>query len=96
MFRQGVQGISELVTETGLINVDFSHIKNIMTRGGGTLMSIGTGSGPNKVHQAIEKASSSLLDDTDLYSSSAMIANFTGSEDMSFRDVWMHWRRFRT
>ena len=59
-----------------------------MTRGGGALMSIGTGSGPNKVHQAIEKAlHHPLLDDTDLYSSSAMIANFTGSEDMSFRDV---------
>lgn len=88
VLRQGVQGISELVTETGLINVDFSHIKNIMTRGGGALMSIGTGSGPNKVHQAIEKAlHHPLLDDTDLYSSSAMIAIFTGSEDMSFRDV---------
>ncbi len=88
VLRQGVQGISELVTETGLINVDFSHIKNIMTRGGGALMSIGTGSGPNKVHQAIEKAlHHPLLDDIDLFSSSGIIANFTGSEDMSFRDV---------
>ncbi len=88
VLRQGVQGISELITETGLINVDFSHIKNIMTRGGGALMSIGTGSGPDKVHQAIEKAlHHPLLDDIDLYSASGMIANFTGSENMSFRDV---------
>ena len=88
VLRQGVQGISELVTETGLINVDFSHIKNTMTRGGGALMSIGTGSGPNKVQQAIEKAlHHPLLDDIDLYSASSMIANFTGSENMSFRDV---------
>ena len=88
VLRQGVQGISELVTETGLINVDFSHIKNIMTRGGGALMSIGTGSGPNKVQQAIEKAlHHPLLDDIDLYSASGIIANFTGSEDLSFRDV---------
>lgn len=88
VLRQGVQGISELVTETGLINVDFSHIKNIMTRGGGALMSIGTGSGPNKIQQAIEKAlHHPLLDDIDLYSASGMIANFTGSENMSFRDV---------
>jgi cell division protein FtsZ len=88
VLRQGVQGISELVTETGLINVDFSHVKNIMTRGGGALMSIGTGSGPDKVHQAIEKAlHHPLLDDIDLFSASGMIANFTGSEDMSFRDV---------
>ena len=88
VLRQGVQGISELITETGLINVDFSHIKNIMTRGGGALMSIGTGSGPDKVHQAIEKAlHHPLLDDIDLYSASGMIANFTGSENMSFRDL---------
>jgi len=88
VLRQGVQGISELITETGLINVDFSHIKNIMTRGGGALMAIGTGSGPNKVQQAIEKAlHHPLLDDIDLYSATGMIANFTGSNDMSFKDV---------
>lgn len=88
VLRQGVQGISELITETGLINVDFSHIKNVMTRGGGALMAIGTGSGPNKVQQAIEKAlHHPLLDDIDLYSATGMIANFTGSNDMSFKDV---------
>ena len=88
VLRQGVQGISELITETGLINVDFSHIKNVMTRGGGALMSIGTGSGPNKIQEAIQKAlHHPLLDDIDLYSATGLIANFTGSEDMSFRDV---------
>ena len=88
VLRQGVQGVSELITETGLINVDFSHIKNVMTRGGGALMSIGTGEGPNKVQQAIEKAlHHPLLDDIDLYSATGMIVNFTGSSDMSFKDV---------
>ncbi len=88
VLRQGVQGISELITETGLINVDFSHIKNIMTRGGGALMAIGTGSGPNKVQHAIEKAlHHPLLDDIDLYSATGMIANFTGSNNMAFKDV---------
>lgn len=88
VLRQGVQGISELITETGLINVDFSHIKNVMTRGGGALMAIGTGSGPDKVQQAIEKAlHHPLLDDIDLYSATGMIANFTGSNNMSFKDV---------
>lgn len=88
VLRQGVQGISELITETGLINVDFSHIKNTMTRGGGALMAIGTGSGPNKVQQAIEKAlHHPLLDDIDLFNATGMIANFTGSSNMSFKDV---------
>jgi len=88
VLRQGVQGISELITETGLINVDFSHIKNIMSKGGGALMAIGTGTGPNKVQQAIEKAlHHPLLDDVDLYSAKGMIANFTGSYNMSFKEV---------
>lgn len=51
-------------------------------------MAIGTGSGPNKVQQAIEKAlHHPLLDDIDLYSATGMIANFTGSSNMSFKDV---------
>jgi cell division protein FtsZ len=88
VLRQGVQGVSELITETGLINVDFSHIKNIMSKGGGALMAIGTGTGPNKVQQAIEKAlHHPLLDDVDLYSAKGMIANFTGSYNMSFKEV---------
>lgn len=88
VLRQGVQSISELITETGLINVDFSHIKKVMTRGGGALMAIGTGSGPNKIQQAIEKAlHHPLLDDVDLYSATGMIANFTGSSNMSFKDM---------
>jgi len=88
VLRQGVQGISELITETGLINVDFSHIKNVMTRGGGALMAIGTGSGQNRVHQAIEKAlHHPLLDEVDLFSATGVIANFTGSSSMSFKEV---------
>ncbi len=88
VLRQGVQGISELITETGLINVDFSHIKNVMQQGGGALLAIGTGSGPDRIKQAIEKAlHHPLLEEIDLYSATHMIANFTGSANMSFRDV---------
>ncbi len=88
ILRQGVQGISELITETGVINVDFSHIKNVMTRGGGALIAVGHGSGPDKVQQAIDKAlNHPLLEDIDLYSATAMIANFTGSADMSFKEI---------
>lgn len=88
ILRQGVQGISELITETGVINVDFSHIKNVMTRGGGALIAVGHGSGSDKVQQAIDKAlHHPLLEDIDLYSATAMIANFTGSADMSFKEI---------
>ena len=88
VLRQGVQGISELITETGLINVDFSHIKRVMQQGGGALLTIGTGSGPNKIQEAISKAlHHPLLDDIDLFSATSMIANFTGSSSMSFKEV---------
>ncbi len=88
VLRQGVQGIAELVTETGLINVDFAHIKHIMKRGGGALMSIGTGEGPHKAQQAIESAlHHPLLEDIDLTLASGMIANFTGGSDLTFHEV---------
>ena len=88
VLRQGVQGISELITETGLINVDFSHIKTVMQQGGGALLAMGTGSGPDRIKQAIDKAlHHPLLDEIDLYSATHMIANFTGRANMSFRDV---------
>lgn len=88
ILQQGVRGISELITETGVINVDFSHIRNVMTRGGGALIAVGHGSGPDKVQIAIDKAlHHPLLDDIDLYSATAMIANFTGSADMSFKEI---------
>ena len=53
VLRQGVQGISELLTETGLINVDFAHIRHVMELGGGALMSIGTGEGEGKAMKAL-------------------------------------------
>jgi len=88
VLRQGVQGIAELITETGIINVDFAHIKHIMKRGGGALMAVGTGEGPNKVEEAIHKAlHHPLLEEIDLVSASAMIANFTGGDDLTFREI---------
>ena len=45
VLRQGVQGIAELLTQNGLINIDFAHIRHVMELGGGALMAIGTGEG---------------------------------------------------
>jgi cell division protein FtsZ len=59
-----------------------------MQQSGGALLAIGTGSGPDRIKQAIEKAlHHPLLEEIDLYSSTHMIANFTGSANISFRDV---------
>jgi cell division protein FtsZ len=88
VLRQGVQGISEMITQPGLINVDFSHIRNLMKNGGGSLLSIGTGEGENKTAQALERAlHHPMLETINLEDASGIIANFTGGKDLSFMEV---------
>lgn len=88
VLRQGVQGISELLTETGLINVDFAHIRHVMELGGGALMSIGTGEGEGKAMKALTQAlTHPLLEKVDLSTATGIIANFTGGPDLTFAEV---------
>lgn len=88
VLRQAVQGIAELVTQPGLINVDFSHVRNLMKRGGGALMAIGHGTGDNKVLQAIDQAlKHPLLESVSLADAKGVIANFTGGQDLSLYEV---------
>ncbi|MCX6054701.1 MAG: cell division protein FtsZ [Chloroflexi bacterium] len=88
VLRQGIQGISELVTQPGLINVDFAHIRNLMKNGGGSLLAIGTGEGENKALQALEHAlHHPMLETINLEDASGIIANFTGGKDLSFVEV---------
>ena len=63
VLRQGIQGISELITVPGLINLDFADVKTIMQDGGAASMAIGRGSGDNRAREAAERAiHSALLD----------------------------------
>ena len=88
VLRQGIQGITELITQPGLINVDFAHIRQMMMLGGGSLLSIGFGEGPGKAMQAIERAlHHPLLDTINLESATGIIANFTGGTDLTFVEV---------
>jgi cell division protein FtsZ len=88
VLRQAVQGITELITEPGLINVDFAHVRRLILLGGGALMSIGHGQGEAKASQALEHAlHHPLLEDVSLSSAAGVIANFTGGEDLSLFDV---------
>ncbi len=88
VLRQAVQGIAELVTEPGLVNVDFNHIRQLMKRGGGALMSIGQGKGEQKALQAIHQAlHHPLLESVSLERAHGIIANFTGGQDMTLFDV---------
>lgn len=88
VLRQAVQGISELITETGVINVDFAHIRRLMHLGGGALMSIGHGQGEAKTFQALEQAlHHPLLESVSLENAAGIIANFTGGDDLSLHEV---------
>lgn len=88
VLRQGVSGISELLTETGLINVDFAHIRHVMSLGGGALMSVGTGEGENKAQKALEQAlHHPMLDVVNLNTAAGIIANFSGGDDLTFSEV---------
>jgi len=88
VLRQGIQGISELINQTGYINVDFSHIRQLMKAGGGSLLSIGIGKGKDKAKQAIHNAlNHPLLDSVNIQNANGIIANFTAGEDLSFIEV---------
>lgn len=88
VLRQGVQGISELITQTGMINVDFAHIRQVMQSGGGSILSIGIGEGENRAIKAVEHAlHHPLLDSIPVEEASAIIANFTASSDLAFMET---------
>ncbi len=87
VLRQGVQGVVELITTAGLINHDFADVKRLMEMPGGAFMSVGQGSGAERTVEAMRKALSHPLLDTDgiQYASGALV-NFTG-RNISFAEV---------
>jgi len=88
VLRQAVQGIAELVTQPGIMNVDFSHIRNLMSKGGGALMAIGQGEGEEKTSQAIQQAlNHPLLESVSLADAAGVIAHFSGGDDLSLHEV---------
>ena len=88
VLRQAVQSITELITEPGMINVDFAHIQRMMELGGGALMSIGQASGEEKAVNAVKQALyHPLLEDVSLVNASGLIVNFTSGSDLTLSDI---------
>lgn len=88
VLRQAVQGISELITEPGYINVDFAHIRRLIQMGGGAMMSMGHGKGENKTEHALDQAlHHPLLETVSLDNAAGIIANFTGGDDLTLFEV---------
>lgn len=84
---QGVQGISDLITVPGLINVDFADVKNIMTESGSALMGIGEASGENRAATAARMAISSPLLEISINGAQGILYNIIGSKDMSMSEI---------
>jgi cell division protein FtsZ len=87
VLRQGVQGISELITIPGLINLDFADVKTIMMEGGAALMAVGSASGEDRARKAAEQAISSRLLDITISGARGVIFNVTGGPAMSLFEV---------
>ncbi|BCY19017.1 cell division protein FtsZ [Leptolinea sp. HRD-7] len=88
VLRQGIQGISELVLQPGVINVDFAHVRQMIQSGGGALLAVGQGEGEDKARQAVERAlHHPLLDSVPLDQATGIIVNFTGGNDLTFLEV---------
>ncbi|HET6420404.1 MAG TPA: cell division protein FtsZ [Geobacteraceae bacterium] len=84
VLRQAVQGISDLITTSGLINVDFADVKAIMSERGMAMMGIGIASGENRAVEAATKAiSSPLLEDIDISGAKGVLVNISGSTSMT-------------
>jgi cell division protein FtsZ len=87
VLRQGIQGISDLITQPGLINLDFADVKTIMTDAGSAMMGIGEGSGEHRAADAAQKAIASPLLETTIEGARGVIFNITGGLDMSMYEV---------
>jgi len=87
ILRQGVQGITDLITVPGLINLDFADVRAIMSDAGSALMGIGTSAGESRAAEAAKEAISSPLLESAIDGATGMLLNITGGEDMGLFEV---------
>jgi cell division protein FtsZ len=87
VLRQGVQGICDLITMPGLINLDFADVRTIMADAGSALMGIGFATGENRAREAAERALRSPLIDTELVGAKGILLSIAGGEDLSLFEV---------
>ncbi len=87
VLRQGIQGISELITVPGLINLDFADVRTIMSEGGAALMAVGHASGEDRARVAAEQAISSQLLDITIDGARGILFNVTGGPNLTLFEV---------
>ncbi|MFC6296142.1 cell division protein FtsZ [Lactiplantibacillus daoliensis] len=87
VLRQGVQGISDLITSPGYVNLDFADVKTVMQNQGSALMGIGSASGENRTADATKQAISSPLLEVSIDGAEQVLLNITGGPDMSLYEA---------
>src|SRR5919109_1655802 len=87
ILRQGVQGITDLITEPGLVNLDFADVRTIMRDAGSALMGIGSASGENRAAEAAKNAVSSPLLEESVEGATGILLNITGGRDLGLFEV---------
>jgi len=87
VLRQGIQGISELITVPGLINLDFADVRAIMSHGGSALMAVGKAAGENRAAEAAQRAISNALLDVTIDGARGVLFNVRGGADLTLFEV---------
>ncbi len=87
VLRQGVQGICDLITMPGLINLDFADVRTVMSDAGSALMGIGFATGENRAQEAAERALGSPLIDTEISGARGILLSVAGGEDLTLFEV---------
>jgi cell division protein FtsZ len=87
ILRQGVQGITDLITIPGLINLDFADVRTIMRDAGSALMGVGSASGESRAQDAAKTAITSPLIEESINGATGMLLNITGPEDLGLFEV---------
>jgi cell division protein FtsZ len=87
ILRQAVQGVTDLVTKPGFINVDFADLRNIMKHAGGAVMGIGVGSGEHRTGDALKRAMESPLMETSIHGAKGVILNVTAGSSVGIIEV---------
>ena len=87
ILRQGVQGITDLITVPGIVNLDFADVRTIMRDAGSALMGIGTGSGENRAGEAARHAVSSPLLESSIEGATGILLNISGPPDLGLFEV---------
>ncbi|MDQ3573138.1 MAG: cell division protein FtsZ, partial [Actinomycetota bacterium] len=87
ILRQGVQGITDLITTPGQINLDFADVRTVMSNAGSAMMGIGAASGENRAIEAATNAISSPLMEQPIAGATGMLLNITGSDELALHEV---------